>query len=115
MAISMEPITVESVGDPATLIPSFERSLRVANQSPKAFATGGEGSNQLLAFIRKAGMPTAVTEIGREHVESFIERLVETKAAATAKQPRRTSPLSLPGRSSEGPGCSPRPGSEVAM
>lgn len=80
----MEPITAESVGDLATLILSFERSLRAANKSSKTFATHGEGASQLLAFIREAGMPTAVTEIGRDYVESFIERLVETKAAATA-------------------------------
>jgi hypothetical protein len=35
------------------------------------------GASQLLAFIREAGMPTAVTEIGRD-VESSIARLVET-------------------------------------
>ena len=29
-------------------------------------------------------MPTEVAKIGREHVESFIERLVATKAPATA-------------------------------
>lgn len=80
----MNSVTTESVGDLATLIPSFERSLRAANKSPKTIATYGEAANQLLAFLRESGMPTQVARIGREHVESFIERLVTTKAPATA-------------------------------
>jgi len=77
-------ITAQSVGDLATLIPSFERSLRAANKSPKTIAVYGEAANQLLAFLRDAGMPTEVAKIGRDHVEAFIERLVQTKAPATA-------------------------------
>ncbi len=81
---SLNPVTTESVGDLATLIPSFQRSLRAANKSAKTVATYSEAANQLLDFLRESGMPTEVTKIGREHVESFIERLVETKAPATA-------------------------------
>jgi site-specific recombinase XerD len=77
-------ITGASVGDLATLIPSFERSLRAANKSPKTVQVYGEAANQLLAFLRASGMPTGVEGIQREHVESFIERLVATKAPATA-------------------------------
>jgi site-specific recombinase XerD len=80
----MDTITAASVGDLATLIPSFERSLRAANKSPKTIATYGEAANQLLAFLRESGMPTEVAKIGREHVESFIERLVATKSPSTA-------------------------------
>ena len=80
----MEQITPASVGDLATLIPSFERSLRAANKSPKTIQVYGEAAHQLLAFLRETGMSTEVAKIGRECVESFIERLVETKAPATA-------------------------------
>ncbi len=80
----MDTITTQSVGDLSALIPSFERSLRAANKSPKTIATYGEAASQLLAFLRVSGMPTEAAKIGREHVESFIERLVATKAAATA-------------------------------
>ncbi len=80
----MDRITAASVGDLATLIPSFERSLRAANKSAKTVQVYGEAANQLLAFLREMGMPTEVARIGREHVESFIERLVATKAPATA-------------------------------
>jgi hypothetical protein len=80
----MDQVTVESVGDLSVLIPSFQRSLRAANKSAKTLATYSEACNQLLAFLRDSGMPTEVSKISREHVESFIERLVATKAPATA-------------------------------
>jgi site-specific recombinase XerD len=80
----MDRITAASVGDLATLIPSFERSLRAANKSPKTIQVYGEAASQLLAFLRAKGMPTEVARIGREHVESFVEALVQTKAPATA-------------------------------
>jgi site-specific recombinase XerD len=77
-------LTAQTVGDLETLIPSFERSLRAANKSPKTVQVYTEAANQLLAFLREMGMPTAVALIGREQVEAFIERLVQTKAPATA-------------------------------
>ena len=77
-------ITTASVGDLAALIPSFERSLRAANKSPKTIQVYGEAAAQLLDFLSQAGMPTQVAHIGREHVESFIEQLVCTKSPATA-------------------------------
>jgi len=43
----VNPVTIESVGDLATLIPSFLRSLRAANKSPKTIATYSEAANQL--------------------------------------------------------------------
>jgi site-specific recombinase XerD len=86
----MTRITAESVGDLATLIPSFERSLRASNKSPKTIATYGEAARQLLAFLRESGMPTEVAKIGREHVEAFVERLVETKSPATANNRYRS-------------------------
>lgn len=69
-----------------TLIPSFNRSLRAANKSPKTVDTDGEVANQLPAFLRESGLPTEVAKIGREHVEAFIERLVMTKSPATANK-----------------------------
>jgi len=83
-------VTAESVGDLATLIPSFERSLRAANKAPKTIATYSEAANQLLAFLRESGMPTAVEHINREHVEAFIETLVATKSPATCNNRYRS-------------------------
>jgi len=76
--------TGPSVGDLASLIPSFERSLRAENKSPKTVQVYGEAARQLLAFLRDAEMPTEAAHITREHVETFIEGLVATRAPATA-------------------------------
>lgn len=86
----MDTVTAQSVGDLATLIPSFERSLRAANKSPKTIQVYGEAARQLLGFLQQNGMPTEVARIGREHVESFVEHLVATKAAATANNRYRS-------------------------
>jgi hypothetical protein len=59
---SIDSVTVESVGDFATYIPSFERFLRVAKKSKKAIATYSEAANQLLAFLQESGMPTEVAQ-----------------------------------------------------
>jgi site-specific recombinase XerD len=80
----MNSVTAASVGDLSTLIPSFERSLRAGNKSPKTVQVYGEAANQLLKFLQEAGMPTEVSHIRREHVEAFIEKLVATRAPATA-------------------------------
>lgn len=77
---SMDTVTASSVGDLATLIPSFQRSLRAANKSPKTVATYSEAANQLLDFLRASGMPTEVAKISRDHVEAFIEQLVGTRS-----------------------------------
>jgi site-specific recombinase XerD len=80
----MDRITAASVGDLAALIPSFERSLRATNKSPKTIQVYGEAAGQLLAFLQHKGMSTEVTKVGREQVESFVEHLVATKSPATA-------------------------------
>lgn len=76
--------TAESVGDLTALIPSFERSLRAANKSPKTIETYGDACRQLVAFLTEKGMPTEATAITREHVETFIEHLLAIRSAATA-------------------------------
>ena len=77
-------VTPQSVGEVASLIPSFERSLRANDKSDKTIATYLEAARQLLAFLRASGMPTAVGNIRRDHIEAFIERLVLTRSPATA-------------------------------
>jgi site-specific recombinase XerD len=73
-----------SVGDLATLLPSFERSLRAQSKSPKTIETYGEGARQLIAFLAERGMPTEASSVRREHIEAFIEHLLERWKPATA-------------------------------
>jgi site-specific recombinase XerD len=66
-------ITAEALAiDIPALLPSFQRSLRAANRSPRTIQSYTESAEQLADFLVRAGMPSAVDSIRREHVESFI-------------------------------------------
>ena len=76
--------TAAEVSDLSTLVPSWERSLRATNKSPRTIETYTESVRQLHAFLVDKAMPTDVTKIRREHVEAFIESLLEKFKPATA-------------------------------
>jgi hypothetical protein len=64
----MTIFTAASVGDLASLISDFERSLRAANKSPKTVGIYGDAARRLDSFLVERAMPTEVEKIGREHV-----------------------------------------------
>lgn len=86
----MTRVTAESVGDLATLIPSFERSLRAANKAPTTIECYGLAARQFDAFLRDHGMPTELAKITREHVETYIASVLERWKPATANQRYRS-------------------------
>ena len=63
---------------------SFNRHLRAENLSPKTLETYAESVNQLAVYLEAQGMPMEVAHIRREHIESFIGHLLETRKPATA-------------------------------
>lgn len=73
---------VEAVQD-RLLIPSFVRSLRAANLSPRTVETYQEAVGLFASFLVEKGMPTEPANITREHVESFIEDLLGRWKSAT--------------------------------
>jgi hypothetical protein len=80
--------TTTSVGDLATLLPDWDRSLRAAGKQPKTIKTYLEGGRQLLDYLRANGMPSEVAKIRREHVEAFIISVAERWKPATANNLR---------------------------
>lgn len=79
-------VVTASLSDIRTLLPSWARSLRAENKSPKTIISYTSGAEQLTAFLLASGMPTDVTAIRREHVEAFIEDCLgrfKTSTAAT--------------------------------
>src|SRR5438034_6415745 len=66
------PETVTPTIDIPALVPSFQRSLKAANRSPRTVQSYTEAAEQLADFLVRAGMPTAVSAVAREHVEAFI-------------------------------------------
>ena len=69
----------------AEMAESWARSLRARNARPETQRTYGAAVEQFGAFLVERGMPTEVAKITREHVEAFIERLLATRSASTAK------------------------------
>jgi site-specific recombinase XerD len=66
------------------LIPSWERSLRAANRSPKTQRAYGDSARLFAEFLRDRGLPSEVEKLGREHVELFIEDQLSRHRASTA-------------------------------
>ena len=76
--------TLPAVTEIGTLAISWQRHLRAANLSPKTISNYMEAARQFERFLVERGMPTTVGSITREHVESFIEELLDTISASTA-------------------------------
>lgn len=55
------------------LIPSWERSLRAGNRSPRTIRAYGDSARLFESFAREKFGMAAVDKVGREHVESFME------------------------------------------
>ena len=68
-------------GDTTDNLLSYVRHLRAANVSPRTIQAYREAVDQLSAFLSAKGMPTDVAKIKREHVEAFIEDLLNRRHA----------------------------------
>lgn len=78
--MSIETLTVEQ----KLYLASFERGLKARAKSPRTVQTYSESVRQLGAFLEQQGMPTDLPNIKREHVEAFIEALLQRFKPATA-------------------------------
>src|SRR5437762_2484658 len=77
-------VMAASVGDLSLMVTSFSRSLRAANKAPRTVQSYVEACAQFGAFLAIRGMPTDVASIRREHVETFLEELLNRWRPATA-------------------------------
>jgi site-specific recombinase XerD len=68
------------------LLPSWYRALRSSNRSPKTILSYDVAATQLLAFLIEQGLPTEANMIRTDDVRAFLERMVTTRASATARQ-----------------------------
>lgn len=63
---------------------SFARFLRATNKSQRTIETYLESAYQFVEFLTERGMPRRVQHVRRDHVESFIEWLLERWKPSTA-------------------------------
>lgn len=73
-----------AAGDYDSYVRSWLRSLRARNLSAKTVKTYREAAEGLAAWLARSGGPSDLAAISREHVEGYIEHLVETQADSTA-------------------------------
>lgn len=76
--------TIEQDSGIRVNIGPFRRYLKAKNLAPRTVQTYCEAVERLDAFLTGNGMPRSVASLTREHVESFIENLLETAKPATA-------------------------------
>ncbi|HSW41272.1 MAG TPA: tyrosine-type recombinase/integrase [Patescibacteria group bacterium] len=63
---------------------SWARHLRASNLAPRTQQTYGEAVAGFARFLEASGMPTDIANIRREHVETWIEKLLAESKPATA-------------------------------
>jgi site-specific recombinase XerD len=68
------------------LLPSWYRALRSSNRAPKTILSYDIAASQLIAFLTEQGLPTAADRIGTDDIRAFLEKMVATRASATARQ-----------------------------
>ena len=73
-----------SHADIITNLTSFNRLLRAEILSPRTIETYSESVRQFIGFLESRGMPLNVANLRWEHVESFVEHLLERWKPATA-------------------------------
>jgi hypothetical protein len=64
-------------GTLTSLIPSWERSLRLTNKSPETTRSYGDSARLLKSFLRDSFGVTSVASITRDHIETFMADTLE--------------------------------------
>jgi site-specific recombinase XerD len=80
----MQATDARAFGDISVLNQSFERALRASNRAERTVILYIGTIGRFSEFLTERGMPTAADAIAREHVESYIADLVDTRAPNTA-------------------------------
>lgn len=71
------------LGDLATLLDSWRITLRAQNKAPRTITAYLDAGQAFQAFLRAAGMPSAVARLRREHVETYLAELADRTTAST--------------------------------
>ncbi|MGH2736658.1 MAG: tyrosine-type recombinase/integrase [Actinomycetota bacterium] len=80
----MPSIDARQFSDIQVLAESFVRALEAENKAPNTIRLYSGQIERFAEFLEDRGMPTDVTRITREHIESHIVTMLETRAPNTA-------------------------------
>ena len=81
----MAQVTRASVADIDVLASSWRLHLAAERKSPATITAYSYATTQLATFLREQGMPTDVGAITREHIETFLVHVIDTRSASTAE------------------------------
>lgn len=81
----MRTLAELAVDDLRSLLPDWERHLKAANKAPATIKTYVDAGRELAQFLAEAGMPVAVSDIKREHIEHYLVTLSERPNRRTGK------------------------------
>ena len=77
--------TATVINDIGSLRASFEIGLRARNRSPKTIRSYLEALDLYRAFAVESGFPTAVDQVNRDHLETFLADQLERWRPKTAQ------------------------------
>jgi integrase/recombinase XerC len=83
--VGMAQVTRASVSDIDVLATSWRLRLAAERRSAATITAYSYATTQLATFLREQGMPTNVDAITREHIETFLVHVIETRSASTAE------------------------------
>lgn len=86
----MKQLTAVENDELGLLIRDWQTHMRAKNLAPLTIASYLEVARSFRSFLISSGMPTTVRGIAREHVESYIAGLLDTRAPATAAKHYRS-------------------------
>ena len=66
------------------MLPDFSLSMRARNRSPRTIQSYCEAAKLLDTYLTERGMPRNLRNIGREHVEAFIDDQLTRRSHASA-------------------------------
>jgi site-specific recombinase XerD len=81
---NLPAVVIVDRGDLVGNAESFARHLRASNLSPRTIQTYMEAVGAFTRFLAAKGMPANIAAIKRDHIETWIEHLVNTSKPATA-------------------------------
>src|SRR3954451_11026415 len=79
-----------SVDDLSVLLPDWRTHLKARNVAPSTIASYLKVGDNLLTWLREAGMPTTASGIAREHLEAFLAALADRVSPATVAKHYRS-------------------------
>lgn len=72
--------------DLGDLLPSWKRSLRAEDKSPRTIESYDLAVTQLIDFLQAGDRPTTARDVSRADLQDFLGHVLDTRASATAKQ-----------------------------